>query len=211
MKHDLEPEALDWSKVGGLIPAIIQDARSGDVLMLGYMNREALEATLKDGLVTFFSRTKQRLWQKGETSGNHLRVVRIRPDCDRDTLLIEAVPAGPVCHLGTETCFGGRGKSPAWLALLEATIKQRAEDKSPQSYTWQMLAGGPAATARKLGEEAIEVVLATATESPERVAEEAADLIYHLLLALKSRDVGLDQVIAVLQTRAGSEDGKNKT
>ncbi|MCH8862541.1 MAG: bifunctional phosphoribosyl-AMP cyclohydrolase/phosphoribosyl-ATP diphosphatase HisIE [Proteobacteria bacterium] len=201
-KHDLDPAAIDWDKLDGLVPAVVQDARTRDVLMLGYMNREALEATLADRLVTFFSRSRQRLWRKGETSGNHLGLTRIRLDCDQDTLLIEAVPEGPTCHLGSDTCFGDREPSPAWLALLEATIGERAEAGSAESYTVEMLKGGPAGTARKLGEEAIEVVLAATTESAERVAEEAADLIYHLLLVLKSRDIGLGEVIDVLQKRA---------
>lgn len=201
-KPDLDPTAIDWDKVGGLVPAVIQDARTGDVLMLGYMSPEALDATLADGLVTFFSRTKKRLWKKGETSGNHLSLTRIRLDCDNDTLLVEAIPEGPTCHLGSDTCFGDRAASPAWLALLEETIRQRAEEGSPESYTVEMLQGGSAATARKLGEEAIELVLAATTESLERVSEEAADVIYHLLLVLRSRDVGLDDVIAVLQSRA---------
>ncbi len=202
MKHDLDPASIDWDKGDGFVPAVIQDAHSRDVLMLGYMSPEALEATLSDGLVTFFSRTRQRLWQKGETSGNHLKLIRIRLDCDQDTLLVEAVPEGPTCHLGSDTCFGDRASSPAWLALLEETIRQRAESASAESYTAEMLEGGPAVTARKLGEEAIELVLAAATESPERVSEEAADVIYHLLLVLKSRDIGLGDVIAVLQSRA---------
>lgn len=202
MGIDLDPASIDWDKVGGLVPAIIQDARTRDILMLGYMNPEALDATLADGLVTFFSRTKQRLWQKGETSGNHLRLAGIRMDCDQDTLLVEAIPAGPTCHLGTDTCFGDRALSPAWLAVLEETIIQRAEEGSADSYTAEMLQGGAAGTARKLGEEAIEVVLAATGEGADRVAEEAADLIYHLLLVLKSRDVGLGDVIGVLQARA---------
>lgn len=204
-KHDLDPATIDWDKVDGLVPAVIQDARTRDILMLGYMSREALEATLADGLVTFFSRTRQRLWQKGESSGNHLELSRIRLDCDKDTLLVEAIPRGPTCHLGSDTCFGDRESSPAWLALLEATIDQRAGEGSAESYTVQMLQGGPAGTARKLNEEAIEVLLAATSESPERVVEEAADLVYHLLLVLKSRDVGLGEVIDVLQKRARNQ------
>ncbi len=193
---------LDWDKIDGLTPAIIQDAGDGRVLMLGYMNPQALKVTLESGRVTFFSRSKQRLWTKGETSGHFLELVDIRCDCDRDTLLIQARPHGPTCHLGTTTCFG----ETHWPAIgqlnrLERTIHERAQDGSESSYTRKLLERGAERCAQKVGEEGVEVALAAATGEREKLAEEAADLLYHLLVCLKSVDVDLDQVLEVLKSR----------
>ncbi len=203
MTPDFKTDQIDWDKVSGLIPAIVQHAGTREVLMLGYMNAEALAATLASGLVTFFSRSRQELWQKGETSGNQLRLTGIKLDCDGDTFLVEAEPTGPVCHKGTETCFGEAPRSPAWLNLLEATIRDRQRDKPETSHTWQLLSKGPPAAARKLGEEAIELTIAAISEDDGRVREEAADLLYHLLVLLRARDLSLGEVIATLRSRAG--------
>jgi phosphoribosyl-AMP cyclohydrolase / phosphoribosyl-ATP pyrophosphohydrolase len=193
---------LDWDKVNGLVPAIIQDAHDGRVLMLGYMNRAALERTLESGRITFFSRSKQRLWTKGETSGHVLDLVDIDCDCDRDTLLIQARPHGPTCHLGTTTCFGDSHR-PAigQLARLEQIIKARSRAGSESSYTRKLLDAGPERCAQKVGEEGVEVALAAATGNKDKLAEEAADLLYHLLVCLKSAGSSLDQVLEVLQAR----------
>ncbi len=193
---------LDWDKVDGLAPAIIQDAGDGRVLMLGYMNLQALETTLESGRVTFFSRSKQRLWTKGETSGHFLELVDIHSDCDRDTLLVQARPHGPTCHLGTTTCFGETGwPAVGQLARLESTIRQRARDGSESSYTRKLLERGAERCAQKVGEEGVEVALAAATGQGDKLNEEAADLLYHLLVCLKSAGSNLDQVLDTLRSR----------
>ena len=192
--------AIDWAKGGGLVPAIVQDTRSSRVLMLGYMNQAALQQSLETGLVTFFSRSKQRLWQKGETSGHVLRLREIRLDCDRDTLLVLAEAQGPVCHLGTQTCFGdSEWPSLAVLADLAATIRDRRRDPPPGSYTAKLFAEGTRRIAQKVGEEGVEVALAAG--NPDELAQESADLLYHLLVLLEAGGVELQDVMAVLRGR----------
>ncbi|MFP4209211.1 MAG: bifunctional phosphoribosyl-AMP cyclohydrolase/phosphoribosyl-ATP diphosphatase HisIE [Wenzhouxiangella sp.] len=197
-----EIKSLDWNKGGGLLPAIIQDARDGRVLMLGYMNTAALEKTLADRQVTFFSRSKQRLWTKGETSGHVLKLVDVASDCDRDTLLIQAIPHGPTCHLGTPTCFGDSHWPPVGLlARLQALIESRRDGDPEQSYTTRLLQGDLARCAQKVGEEGVETALAAVTGI--KLDEEAADLLYHLLVCLSAAGSSLDQVLAELQRRRG--------
>jgi phosphoribosyl-ATP pyrophosphohydrolase/phosphoribosyl-AMP cyclohydrolase len=193
---------LDWQKGDGLLPTIIQDANDGRVLMLGYMNAEALEATRRSGQVTFFSRSKQRLWTKGETSGNHLEFVEVRADCDRDTLLVLARPAGPACHTGTKTCFGDeRRPAVGFLKSLEATIQARAGADPDSSYTAKLLAEGRKRCAQKVGEEGVEVALAAVAGERGELESEAADMLYHLLVCLQSAGSDLDSVLDVLIKR----------
>lgn len=199
--------ALDFEKCGGLLPAIVRHAHGGAVLMLGYMSREALRETLVRRRVVFFSRSRQQLWEKGETSGHTLTLVDVRTDCDRDTLLVTAVPAGPVCHLGTETCFGDVEATPAaapplaFLVALEAIIDERIADRPEGSYTARLYAQGPKRIAQKVGEEGLEVALAAVTEPDEALLGESADLLYHLLLLLRSRGLRLEHVVAQLESR----------
>lgn len=204
--------ALDFDKTGGLLPAVIQHAESGAVLMLGYMNREALRATLARRRVVFFSRSRQCLWEKGETSGNTLELVAVRTDCDRDALLITAVPGGPVCHLGTATCFGedvpaagergaGGAGNLAFLGTLQAIIAQRIAERPDGSYTSRLYSEGPKRMAQKVGEEGLEVALAAVAETDDKLIAESADLLYHLLLLLKSRGSTLERVVAELEAR----------
>lgn len=202
--NDLGP--LDWAKAGGLVAAIVQDAASGAVLMLGYMNREALAATQASGRVTFWSRSKRRLWIKGESSGNYLEVRSIAADCDRDTLLILARPSGPACHLGTRTCFGETPPRPAteslaFLATLEEVIAERIADPPPNSYTAKLLAEGPRRVAQKVGEEGVELALAAVAEDDTAVVGEAADLLYHVLVLLQSKHLALEKVVEELEAR----------
>ena len=197
-----EIASLDWSKDDGLLPAVIQDARDGRVLMLGYMNAEALETTLSQGRVTFFSRSKQRLWTKGETSGNVLELVDLATDCDRDTVLVQAIPHGPTCHLGSATCFGDTRWPPVGLLpRLQALIESRRDGDPETSYTSRLLQGDIARCAQKVGEEGVETALAAVTGN--KLDEEAADLLYHLLVCLTRADSSLDRVIAELQRRRG--------
>ncbi|TVS12171.1 MAG: bifunctional phosphoribosyl-AMP cyclohydrolase/phosphoribosyl-ATP diphosphatase HisIE [Wenzhouxiangella sp.] len=193
---------LDWAKGDGLLPAVVQDARDGRVLMLGYMNAEALEKTLADGRVTFFSRSKQRLWTKGETSGHVLALVDVAGDCDRDTLLVQAIPNGPTCHLGTATCFGDTSWPPVGLlARLQALIESRRDGDPERSYTTRLLQGDLARCAQKVGEEGVETALAAVTGN--KLTEEAADLVYHLLVCLTAAGSSLDQVLDELKQRRG--------
>ena len=202
MINALDLSSIDWKKVDGLVPVIVQDVRSLRVLMLGYVNAEALQKTIETGLVTFFSRTKQRLWQKGETSGHVLRVREIKLDCDKDTLLILAEPQGATCHLGTQTCFGAEETpSLSVLADLAATIRQRRETPEPNSYTAQLFTEGITRIAQKVGEEGVETALAAATHAPN-LASEAADLLYHLLVLLEASDLSLQDVLKILHKRA---------
>jgi phosphoribosyl-AMP cyclohydrolase / phosphoribosyl-ATP pyrophosphohydrolase len=202
----IDLDKLDWDKNAGLLPAIVQDAVRGTVLMLGYMNREALAATQACGRVTFWSRSKQRLWTKGETSGNFLEVREISADCDDDTLLILAQPLGPVCHRGTRSCFGeapphAAAEQFAFLAVLEAVIKRRLAERPQGSYTAKLLAEGPRRLAQKVGEEGLELALAAVAQGDEEVVGEAADLLYHVLLLLESKHLSLRRVVAELESR----------
>ncbi len=196
-------DGLAWEKMGGLIPAAVQDRATGELLMLGYMDRAALEATLASGFATFFSRSKGRLWQKGETSGNRLRVVSVHADCDDDALLVRAEPEGPTCHLGTQSCFGGAGEGPGWLAQLSRIVAERATAGGEQSYTARLLAEGPARIAQKVGEEGVEVALAAVTRDAAGCAEEVADLLYHVVVLMEARGFGWPEVIKVLRSRHG--------
>lgn len=192
---------LAWDKMDGLLPAVIQDRRSGRLLMLGYMNLDALAATLETALVTLYSRSKQRLWQKGESSGNVLRLVSVYEDCDRDALLVIADPDGPTCHLGTTSCFGGESAGPGWLAELSSTIAERAASGGESSYTRKLLDAGVERIAQKIGEEGTEVALAAVTRDASGCAEEAADLLYHLAVLMEAKGFGWGDVVTVLKQR----------
>lgn len=196
---------LDFAKGAGLLPAIVQDADSGAVLMLGYMNGAALRATLERGRVVFYSRSKERLWEKGETSGNFLLLVEARTDCDRDAVLVSVRAHGPVCHLGTRSCFADAPATAAerlaFLALLERLIQRRIAERPEGSYTVRLMAEGAQRIAQKVGEEGLELALAGVTQSNDRVVAEAADLIFHMLVLLQSRGVALASVVAELAKR----------
>ena len=192
---------LAWDKMGGLLPAVVQDASTSRVLMVGYMNVEALAATLEEGFVTFFSRSKQRLWQKGETSGNRLRFLGAFEDCDADALLITAEPEGPTCHLGKTSCFEAETAGPAWLADLSLIIADRARSGDGSSYTRQLLDAGPQRIGQKIGEEGVEVALAAVSRDAGGCAEEVADLLYHVAVLMEARDFGWEDVVAVLKQR----------
>jgi phosphoribosyl-ATP pyrophosphohydrolase/phosphoribosyl-AMP cyclohydrolase len=197
-------EGLDFSKGAGLLPAIVQHAGSGAVLMLGYMNRDALRASLMRRRVVFFSRSRQRLWEKGATSGQVLELAHIRADCDRDALLATAWPRGPVCHFGTASCFGEartRGEALAFLDTLARVIGERMAARPEGSYTARLVAGGAKRVAQKVGEEGLEVALAGAGGSDAEVVAEAADLLYHLLVLLRVRGLPLERVIGELRAR----------
>ena len=196
-------EGLAWEKMGGLLPAAVQDAETGRLLMLGYMSRDALLATLSSGLATFHSRSKARLWTKGETSGNRLKVLAVHEDCDGDALLVLAVPQGPTCHLGTESCFGGKIEGPAWLGKLKRIVAERAASGDEESYTRKLIAEGPARIAQKIGEEGVEVALAAVTRDKQACAEESADLLYHLTVLMEVRGFDWSDVITVLRRRHG--------
>lgn len=186
----------------GLIPAVIQDSRTGQLLMLGYMNQEALAATFKSGFATFYSRSKGRLWQKGESSGHRLAVKAVFTDCDDDALLIKAEPAGPVCHLGTTSCFGGdEADGVGWLVQLAAIVRDRAQGGDASSYTARLLAEGPARIAQKVGEEGVELALAAVTRDRDSCIAEAADLIYHLTVLMEARGFGWADIVAKLRER----------
>ncbi len=190
---------VNFEKGNGLVPAIIQDATSEQVLMLGYMNKEALDKTLNESRVTFYSRTKERLWTKGETSGNYLSVEDITTDCDQDTILIRAKPAGPVCHKGTPSCFGD--KDHFNLKVLEKIIMDRKEHPTPGSYTNKLFEEGLDRISQKVGEEAVEVVIASKNDNNSALLEETADLLYHLQVLLVLKGQSLDAVYQVLSER----------
>ncbi|MEX2497406.1 MAG: bifunctional phosphoribosyl-AMP cyclohydrolase/phosphoribosyl-ATP diphosphatase HisIE [Wenzhouxiangellaceae bacterium] len=197
-----ELDQADWQKADGLLPAVVQDTGTGRVLMLGYMNREALEKTQATGHVTFFSRSKQRLWTKGETSGNTLELVGMQLDCDRDTLLVQAIPHGPTCHLGTETCWGDAvNPSVGFLAELERIIESRKGADPDSSYTARLLEAGIKRCAQKVGEEGVEVALAASAGDREELVSESADLLYHLLVVLAAGDVSLEEICRQLESR----------
>ena len=193
---------INFEKVGGLVPAVIQDASSKQMLMLGYMNQEAIQQTLDSGKVTFYSRTKQRLWTKGESSGKFLLVKEILVDCDGDTLLIKAEPVGPVCHTGADTCFGETNNSKtAFIDKLRTIIKDRKNNPTDKSYTASLFAKGINKVAQKVGEEAVEIVIEAKDDNKELFMGEAADLLYHYLVLLEAKDYELDEVMQVLIDR----------
>lgn len=202
MTRLLEIDKLDFDKGGGLVPAIVQDAADGRVLMLGYMNREALEQTQVTGLVTFYSRSRECLWTKGETSGIRLEVKAIAPDCDADTVLVQAVPGGPVCHTGTSTCFGDTAWPAAgFIGRLEQIVADRRHADPDTSYTARLLNQGVDRCAQKVGEEGVETALAAARADTDGLVEESADLIYHLLVCLHASGVDFDRVSTALRGR----------
>ena len=193
--------ALDWDKQGGLVPAVVQDAASHRVLMLGYVSPESLARTVETGFATFFSRSRQRLWTKGESSGHRLRVVALEADCDADTLLLRVVPEGPTCHLGRTSCFAGAAGST--LGALDAVVATRARDLPEGHYTTKLLRAGVRRVAQKVGEEGVETALAAVAQDDAEFLGEAADLAYHLLVLLRARGLGLADVERVLAERAG--------
>lgn len=193
---------LAWDKMGGLLPAIVQDRATGAVLMLGYMDRDALAATLESGFATFLSRSKGRLWRKGETSGNVLRVAAVHEDCDADALLVLADPSGPICHLGSTSCFAHvEPEGPAWLGELSRIVAERAVSGGGESYTARLLSEGTARIAQKVGEEGVELALAAVTRDAAGCAEETADLLYHLAVLMEARGFGWQDVVQVLRGR----------
>lgn len=192
---------LDWEKVDNLMPAIVQHAVSGEVLMMGYMNKEALAVTEETGKVTFFSRTKQRLWTKGESSGYFLNVVNIYPDCDNDTLLILVNPIGPTCHLGNNSCFAPAASDWGFLYQLEQLLASRKSADPASSYTAKLYASGTKRIAQKVGEEGVETALAATVNDREELTNEASDLMYHLLVLLQDQDLDLSKVIGRLRER----------
>jgi phosphoribosyl-AMP cyclohydrolase / phosphoribosyl-ATP pyrophosphohydrolase len=192
----------DFAKGDGLVPAIIQHARTGEVLMLGYMDEAALAKTRESGLVTFFSRSKQRLWTKGETSGDTLALVDLKIDCDNDTLLVRALPAGPTCHTGTTSCFGNEVvPSLGFLAELDALVASRHAERPEGSYTTKLFEGGIRRIAQKVGEEGVETALAAVAQDDDALIGEAADLVFHLMVALRARGIGFEAVATKLASR----------
>lgn len=193
---------INFNKMNGLVPVIIQDVTSNMVLMLGFMNKEALSKTETTGMVTFYSRTRNELWTKGETSGNYLKVSSITPDCDNDTLLIKAIPTGNVCHTGSQTCFGeDNGKTIVFLDYLTNLIEQRKSTDPKESYTSKLLAAGPKRIAKKVGEEAVEVALEAENGELDRLIDESADLLYHLMVLLASRGINIEAITTRLKDR----------
>ena len=185
----------------GLVPVIVQDAKTNIVLMLGFMNEEALDQTTKTSLVTFFSRSKNRLWVKGETSRNYLQVESIKTDCDGDTILIKANPSGPVCHTGADTCFNETNKSTDFLFALEEIISDRKHSNSDKSYTAGLFKKGINKIAQKVGEEAVELVIEAKDDNADLFKNEAADLLFHYLILLQAKDFKLDDIISILKDR----------
>jgi len=196
-------ERMNFDKMDGLIPAAVQHAESGTLLMIGFMNEEALKRTNEEHQVVFWSRTRQRLWKKGETSGNYLDVVSIQPDCDNDSVLIKARPRGPVCHTGQDSCFANERPSGlgSILEQLNAIIIQRSETKPNESYTAKLLRDGVARVSQKVGEEAVELAIAAQYSDTKRCIEETADLLYHLLVLLKAKDIDTAEIAQELEQR----------
>jgi phosphoribosyl-ATP pyrophosphohydrolase/phosphoribosyl-AMP cyclohydrolase len=191
---------LDFTKNDGLIPVIIQDNQTQQVLMLGYMNEEAFQKTQQEGIVTFFSRSKNRLWTKGETSGNFLKLISIKEDCDEDTLLIQVNPTGPTCHNGTTSCFANERQIP-FLDELEKVIEERITNPTSASYVASLFQKGINKIAQKVGEEAVELVIEAKDNNPDLFLEEAADLLFHYLVLLKAKGFSLENVETVLKDR----------
>ena len=198
---------IDFDKGGGLVPAIIQDANTDKVLMLGYMNEAAYEQTLKEGKVTFFSRSKDRLWTKGESSGNYLNLVDHKLDCDNDSLLNKVLPDGPTCHTGKDTCWKEANQSSAskFLDHLERIVQDRKDNPNDSSYTASLFEKGINKVAQKVGEEAVELVIEAKDDNEELFLGEAADLMFHYLVLLKAKGYGLQDVVKVLKSRHQSE------
>lgn len=194
-------DSLAFDTHTGLIPAIVQDSATSAVLMLGYCDHDAVTSMLQTGLATFFSRSRQQRWVKGETSGNTLQVTRIEVDCDRDTLLLHAVPAGPTCHTGDTSCFTNDPTPGSFLPSLDALVTEREASRPPGSYTTALLDGGVRRIAQKVGEEGVETALAAVAQGEDELLGESADLIYHLLVLLRSRGLGLAEVEQVLRER----------
>ena len=194
---------LDFNKSpDGLVPAVVQDAATQKVLMLGYMNAEAYQKTLSDGVVTFYSRSKNRLWTKGETSGNFMHVVECLVDCDGDTILVKVAPVGPVCHTGADTCFEEKNVGQAsFLNYLQRVVRARKQNPSADSYTSKLFARGTNKIAQKVGEEAVELVIEAKDSNDALFKDEAADLLFHYLILLEHRNIDLDQIIDVLRQR----------
>jgi phosphoribosyl-ATP pyrophosphohydrolase/phosphoribosyl-AMP cyclohydrolase len=194
--------SLDFSKMNGLVPAIIQDSTTGKVLMLGFMNEEAYQKTLNEKLVTFYSRTKKRLWTKGEESGNFLDVVSVATDCDNDTVLVKVNPRGPVCHTGADTCFNESNKDPlGFLKFLQDLIDTRKATMPEGSYTTKLFQKGINKIAQKVGEEAVELVIESKDQNDDLFLNEAADLVYHLLVLLTAKNYRIENVIEILKSR----------
>jgi phosphoribosyl-ATP pyrophosphohydrolase/phosphoribosyl-AMP cyclohydrolase len=202
MRIDIDPSALDWTKGDGLLPVIVQDAGNLRVLMLGYMNREALDATLASRRVTFFSRSKQRLWTKGESSGHVLELVSVEADCDNDTLLVLAHPQGPTCHLQRPSCFPSAPS--AFLSDLDALVAQRDRERPVDSYTTRLFDAGVRRIAQKVGEEGVETALAAVAQDETALLGESADLLYHLTVLLRARGLSLAEAVDVLRQRHAS-------
>jgi phosphoribosyl-ATP pyrophosphohydrolase/phosphoribosyl-AMP cyclohydrolase len=202
MRIDIEPSALDWTKGDGLLPVIVQDAGNLRVLMLGYMNREALDTTLTSRRVTFFSRSKQRLWTKGESSGHVLELVSVEADCDNDTLLVLAHPQGPTCHLQRPSCFPSAPS--AFLSDLDALVAQRDRERPVDSYTTRLFDAGVRRIAQKVGEEGVETALAAVAQDETALLGESADLLYHLTVLLRARGLSLADAVDVLRQRHAS-------
>jgi len=196
-------EQIDWAKGDGLVPAVVQNSITGRILMLGYMNAEALTITETSNWVTFFSRSRQKLWTKGEESGNRLQLDSIEIDCDKDTLLIQATPQGPTCHLGTVSCFDqdNEGRGFGFIGHLEEIIDDRAKNPNDGSYTASLLQEGVKRIAQKVGEEGVEVALAAVTENRDELVNEMADLMYHALVLLKHQDIRFAAVAQELRER----------
>ena len=202
----------DFDKLGGLVPAIVQDARTKNVLMLGFMNREAYDKTVATGKVTFWSRTRNCLWTKGETSGNYLNLVEVRNDCDKDTLLVKAIPDGPTCHTGTDTCWGEDNSANPLLFLTELQdfIEKRHEEMPEGSYTTSLFRKGINRIAQKVGEEALETVIEATNGSNDKMVYEASDLLYHLIVMLTEKGLRIEDVAGELQKRHDPEWDKKR-
>ena len=204
--------AIDFDKLGGLVPAIVQDARTKNVLMLGFMNREAYDKTVATGKVTFWSRSRNCLWTKGETSGNYLNLVEVRNDCDKDTLLVKAIPDGPTCHTGTDTCWGEDNSANPLLFLTELQdfIEKRHEEMPEGSYTTSLFRKGINRIAQKVGEEALETVIEATNGSNDKMVYEASDLLYHLIVMLTEKGLRIEDVAGELQKRHDPEWDKKR-
>ena len=203
---------IDFDKLGGLVPAIVQDARTKNVLMLGFMNREAYDKTVATGKVTFWSRTRNCLWTKGETSGNYLNLVEVRNDCDKDTLLVKAIPDAPTCHTGTDTCWGEDNSANPLLFLTELQdfIEKRHEEMPEGSYTTSLFRKGINRIAQKVGEEALETVIEATNGSNDKMVYEASDLLYHHIVMLTEKGLRIEDVAGELQKRHDPEWDKKR-